>query len=185
MQLGASSEARDALDDVRFARDALRALPLRAVPDGFFERVTAAVAASDDGTMITNGPEVARAAVSDLAARRGHRRWYGIAAAAAAAALVIAVAVAPRDSQVHPNVATLSGAHAVQASVGNELVSHLAPAGVPARFEHQRAPEVVGVRPHPLALVEHRLAARRGKSVDDQAQRLAGRVRVDCFHHDH
>ena len=97
--------------------------------------MTAAVAASDDGTMITNGPEVARAAVSDLAVRRGHRRWYGIAAAAAAAALVIAVAVAPRDSQVHPNVATLSGAHAVQASVGNELVSHLAPAGVPARFE--------------------------------------------------
>ncbi|TMK66776.1 MAG: hypothetical protein E6G60_02295 [Actinobacteria bacterium] len=135
VQLGASSEARDALDDVRFARDALRALPLRAVPDGFFERVTAAVAASDDGTMITNGPEVARAAVSDLAARRGHRRWYGIAAAAVAAALVIAVAVAPRDSQVHPNVATLSDAHAVQASVGNELVGHLAPAGVPARFE--------------------------------------------------
>src|SRR5439155_1451952 len=34
VQLGASSEARDALDDVRFARDALRALPLRAGPRG-------------------------------------------------------------------------------------------------------------------------------------------------------
>jgi hypothetical protein len=56
---------------------------------------------------------------------------------------------------------------------------------VPARLEHQRAAQVIGVRAHPLALVEHRRAARRGKAVDDQSQRLAGCVRVDCFHRHH
>jgi hypothetical protein len=56
---------------------------------------------------------------------------------------------------------------------------------VAARLEHQRAAQVIGVTPHPLAPVEHRLATWRRESVDDQAQRLTGGVRVDCFQPEH
>ena len=60
--------------------------------------------------------------------------------------------------------------------LGEHRAAHV---GVAARLEHQRAAEVIGVPRHPVALLEHRPAARRRKAVDDEAQRLARRVRVD------
>jgi hypothetical protein len=52
-------------------------------------------------------------------------------------------------------------------------------------LQHQRAPQVIRVTPHPFTLLEHRLAAWRREAVDDQPQRLSGRMRVDCFHSYH
>ena len=50
---------------------------------------------------------------------------------------------------------------------------------VAARLQHQRAPEVIEPLHRPRTLVEHRRAFGRWDAVDDQPQRLAGRVRVD------
>ena len=47
-----------------------------------------------------------------------------------------------------------------------------------ARLEHQRAPEMIGVAPHPLALRQHRPADRTREAVHDEAERLAGGMRV-------
>src|SRR4051794_12780974 len=54
--------------------------------------------------------------------------------------------------------------------------------GMPARFEHQRAAEMIRMPAHPLALLEHRRTARRRKALDDEPQRFAGGVRIDRFH---
>ena len=50
---------------------------------------------------------------------------------------------------------------------------------VAARFEHERAPEMVVVLPHVLALFEDRSSFDRRKAADDQPQRLARGVGVD------
>ena len=51
--------------------------------------------------------------------------------------------------------------------------------GVPARLEHERAPQMIDVLLRPRALVEHRVAFRAGQPFDDEPERLAGGVRVD------
>jgi hypothetical protein len=56
---------------------------------------------------------------------------------------------------------------------------------MPTRFEHQGTAQVVGIPADPLALLEHRLATRRRESVNDQAQRFAGRVRINGLHSNH
>jgi hypothetical protein len=51
--------------------------------------------------------------------------------------------------------------------------------GVATRLEHERPAKMIRVPARPLALGEHRAAAGSRKSVDHQAQRLAGHVGVD------
>ena len=60
--------------------------------------------------------------------------------------------------------------------LGQQRAIHV---GVAARLEHQRAAEMVEMLLRPGALVEHRLAFRAGQAFDDEAQRLAGGMRVD------
>lgn len=51
--------------------------------------------------------------------------------------------------------------------------------GMAPRLEHERPPEGIRMAPQPIALLEHRPARRAGNAVDDEAQRVAARVRVD------
>lgn len=107
--LAASAEWRAERDEIGYARDALRGLPTRAAPPGFWEGVLS--------------PELNRA----RAKRRS--RWPRIAAAAAGvavAAAVIASLVIPSPDRVTPRVPALTDSHAVRTSVSDEPVSHLA-----------------------------------------------------------
>ena len=107
--LAASAEWRAERDEVAYARDALRGLPTREAPTGFWEGVLS--------------PELTRA----RAKRRS--RWPRIAAAAsgvAVAAVVIASLVMPSPDRVTPRVPALTDSHAVRTSVSDEPVSHLA-----------------------------------------------------------
>ena len=107
--LAESAEWRVERDEIAYARDALRALPTREAPTGFWEGVLS--------------PELTRAR-----AKRS-KRWPRIAAAAsgvAVAAVVIASLVIPRPDRVTPRVPALTDSHAVRTSVSDEPVSHLA-----------------------------------------------------------
>lgn len=110
--LDASADARAVLDEVRQVRDAVRALPPRDAPAGFWSDVLG------DTTVV------------DLASRRRQprvrpARWAALAAGAAAAAIV-GVTLVPSQDRVEPAVATFTDAHAVRSSVGNDAVSTLA-----------------------------------------------------------
>jgi anti-sigma factor RsiW len=107
--LAESGEWRAERDEIAYARDALRGLPTREAPTGFWEGVLS--------------PELTRA----RAKRRS--RWPRIAAAAsgvAVAAVVIASLVMPSPDRVTPRVPALTDSHAVRTSVSDEPVSHLA-----------------------------------------------------------
>ena len=107
--LADSAEWRAQRDEIAYARDALRGLPAREAPTGFWEGVLS--------------PELTRAR-----AKRG-KRWPRIAAAAsgiAVAAVVIASLVIPSPGRVTPRVPALTDSHAVRTSVSDEPVSHLA-----------------------------------------------------------
>ena len=107
--LAGSVEWRAERDEIAYARDALRGLPTREAPTGFWEGVLS--------------PELTRA----RAKRR--TRWPRIAAAAsgvAVAAVVIASLVIPSPDRVTPRVPALTDSHAVRTSVSDEPVSHLA-----------------------------------------------------------
>lgn len=107
--LAGSAEWRAERDEIAYARDALRGLPTREAPTGFWEGVLS--------------PELTRA----RAKRRS--RWPRIAAAAsgvAVAAVVIASLVIPSADRVTPRVPALTDSHAVRTSVSDEPVSHLA-----------------------------------------------------------
>ena len=123
-QLEASAEWRDELAEVRAARDALRGLPEREAPPGFWEAVHAHVAADDDDLV---DDEV----VVPITAAPSHprRRWAWIAASAAAVAAVVAVVVVPHRNEVSPNVATVVAQHGAQGSDNGDPVSMLAPVG--------------------------------------------------------
>jgi anti-sigma factor RsiW len=107
--LADSPEWRTERDEIAFARDAVRSLPLHEAPPGFWEAVLS--------------PELTRA-------RAGRRsRWPRVAAAAtgvAVAAVVVASLVIPRPDRVTPRVPALTDSHAVRTSVTDEPVSHLA-----------------------------------------------------------
>lgn len=95
---------------VRDARSWLRALPPVDPPFGFYER------------MLRDGVD----------ARPGLRRRAGLAALGAAAAAVTVLGVgSPSPRPVNPGVTQLVEAHATGASVGADLLSKLAPLGVP------------------------------------------------------
>ena len=105
---------------VRQARNWVRALPPVDPPFGFYERMLL-------------GP--ASPLGAPVAAPAGLRRRAALAAvgAAAAAAAVLGVA-SPSPTPVSPAVPRMVEAHATGASVGADLLSKLAPVGVPVSF---------------------------------------------------
>jgi anti-sigma factor RsiW len=121
-QLEVSAGWRAELAEVRAAREALRALPERDAPAGFWDAVHAAVV-DDDPVVVPIG-----------AARSARRRWGRVAASAAAVAAVLAVVVIPGRSEVSPNVAAVVAQHGAQGSETADPISRLAPVGPLAGF---------------------------------------------------
>ncbi len=104
---------------VRQARTWVRAVPPVEPPFGFYER------------MLRGAPP----AVPAFAAQPGLRRRAGMAALGAAAAAVTVLGIgSPSPRPVSPPVPRLVEAHATSASVGADLLSKLAPVGVPVSF---------------------------------------------------
>ena len=105
-------EWRAELDEVAWARDALRSLPVHEAPPGFWEAALA--------------PELTEA----RARRRRRGRRLGVAglgaAAAAVAAVITAALVVPSPDRVTPKVATVADSHAVQASTTGDPTTQLA-----------------------------------------------------------
>ena len=102
------------------ARSWVRALPLVEPPFGLYERM-----------LLERPPRVG----VTFDARAALRRRAGIAAFGAAAAAVTVLGVAsPSQPPVSPAVPRLVEAHATSASVGADLLSKLAPVGVPVSF---------------------------------------------------
>jgi anti-sigma factor RsiW len=126
--------ARDAawqhiLADVVAAREAVRALPEREPPTGFWLRVltqVAEVAEQDRATI------AAAAAVVPIArpAPRRVPRWGAVGAAAVAVVAGVAIAMPQRNHAVSPKIATLTNQHAVASSSGSDPITNLAPAAV-------------------------------------------------------
>jgi anti-sigma factor RsiW len=139
-RLQESVEWRNELEEVREARDAVRGLPARQAPDGFWVRVTAAVDAVDDATdVLVDSSEPLAPPVPITAAtgtRRPHRRVARFVAAAgvAAAAVIVAVAVLPGRSTVKPNVTAVATQHGAAAVGASEPISALTPVGPLAGF---------------------------------------------------
>ena len=108
--LAESSEWRAERDEVAFARDALRGLPVHEARAGFWEEVLS--------------PDMAKA----RARRRSRlpRLTAAATAAVAVAAVVVASLVIPSSNRVTPRVPALSDSHAVRTSVSDEPVSQLA-----------------------------------------------------------
>jgi anti-sigma factor RsiW len=129
-QLEASAAWRDELAEVSAARDALRGLPQRDAPGGFWDAVHAAVTAADDEHDLADHEVV----VPITTARSTRRRWAWLAASAAAVAAVVAIIVVPHRSQVSPNVAAVVAQHGAQGSDNGDPVSLLAPVGPLAGF---------------------------------------------------
>ena len=105
-----SSEWRAERDEIEFARDALRGLPVHEARPGFWEDVLS--------------PDMAKAR-----AKRRSRLPRVVAAGTAAvavAAVVVASLVIPSPNRVTPGVPALSDSHAVRTSVSDEPVSQLA-----------------------------------------------------------
>ena len=101
------------------ARTWTRALPPVDAPFGFYERILLAPS-SPAGV---------------FGSRAGIRRRAGLAALGAAAAAVTVLGVgSPSVRPVNPAVPRLVEAHATGASVGADLLSKLAPLGVPVSF---------------------------------------------------
>jgi anti-sigma factor RsiW len=131
-QLAESPEWRAELEDVRVARAAVRGLPRREAPEGFWEAVRAGVEASGNDV---DGLEPPATAPIDLDARRARRRrtWL-MGAAAAIVALVAAVVIVPGRNQVTPNVTAVIAQHGAQSSDSGDPISTLAPVGPFAGF---------------------------------------------------
>jgi anti-sigma factor RsiW len=106
--LAACTECTAELEQVRVAREWVRALPMVDPPFGFYER---------------------------LLGTRRRRRWAAASVVAAAAASVAFVGMIPaREDPVNPAVASLVRTHAITASVDGDPLSQLATAGVPVSF---------------------------------------------------
>ncbi len=126
-RLAESAEWRTELDDVRAARDAVRALPAREAPEGFWDSLLANVEADDDAA---EEP----APVMSIESRRPRRRVAWIAAAAAIVVGLVAVIAVPRRNEVTPNVTAVVASHGAQGSDAGDPVSMLAPVGPLAGF---------------------------------------------------
>jgi anti-sigma factor RsiW len=119
-QLRESDALRAELADVRSAREAVRGLPERAAPDGFWDAVIANVGDDVDEHTTVVPIHAARS-------RRARVAWG--AGAAAAAAVVIAVIVVPGRSRVRPNITAVATQHAAVNSDVGDSISSLAPVG--------------------------------------------------------
>lgn len=118
--LAACPECTEELAAVGQARSWVRALPQVDPPFGFYERIL----------LDRPVPRPAPFAVSP-----GLRRRAGLAALGAAAAAVTVLGVgSPAVRPVNPAMPQLVEAHATSASVGADLLSKLAPVGVPVTF---------------------------------------------------
>jgi anti-sigma factor RsiW len=134
-RLVASAEWRAELAEVRTARDALRGLPAREAPAGFWDAVHARVVADDDDRAAAGDVLVPITAAPTAAAKvHPRRRWAWVAASAAAVAAVVAIVVVPHRSEVAPNVAAVVAQHGAQGSDHGDPVSMLAPVGPLAGF---------------------------------------------------
>jgi anti-sigma factor RsiW len=110
--LAASPEWRAALEEVAWARDALRHLPVHEAPSGFWEAALA--------------PELADVRARRRRHGRGPRIAALSAAAAAVAAVVAAAVVVPSPDRVRPEVPAVADAHTVRASVTGDPATQLA-----------------------------------------------------------
>ncbi len=118
--LAACPECAEELRAVRQARARVRGLPPVEPPFGFYER------------MLQGAPVWAPAVASQPS---GLRRRAGVAVLGAAAAAVTVLGIgSPSPRPVSPSVPRLVEAHATSASVGADLLSKLAPVGVPVSF---------------------------------------------------
>ena len=112
-------ECAEELVAVRDARTWVRSLPPVDPPFGFYERML----------------RHATGSFGEYQTRSGLRRRAGLAALGAAAAAVTVLGVgSPSPRPVNPAVPRLVEAHATSASVGADLLSKLAPVGVPVSF---------------------------------------------------
>ena len=136
-QLAISAEWRSELEAVSAARFAVRSLPVRDAPDGFWASVVAGVEAADVDAVPRAEPEADPAddtVVVPIESRRPHRRLVWVASAAAAVAMVAAVVIIPQRSQVTPNVTAVVAQHGAQSSESGDPISSLAPVGPLAGF---------------------------------------------------
>ncbi len=124
-RLARSVRWRVELEEIRAAREAVRALRALDAPAPAWARILDAVATADD--LAPHGPDLRR---GDAARPRSHTRWVGGAVAAAVAASLVFVAVLPSDDDVVPDVAAFVDAHSASASVADDPVSSLAGVGV-------------------------------------------------------
>jgi len=130
-RLAASVEWRAELDDVRVARDALRSLDARVEPEGFWERVDAAVAAAPDAAWPGDQPVIATGVTTldDHRDRhRSRRRLVAWASGGVAVALLFgAMFVIPGRRQVRPNVAAVVTHHGATSANQGDPISGLVP----------------------------------------------------------
>ena len=118
--LAACPECTAELAAVGQARSWVRGLPQVDPPFGFYERILL------DRPLPRTAP---------LGVRPSLRRRAGVAALGAAAAAVTVLGVgSPAARPVNPAMPQLVEAHATSASVGADLLSKLAPVGVPISF---------------------------------------------------
>ncbi|MGI8809900.1 MAG: anti-sigma factor family protein [Acidimicrobiales bacterium] len=118
--IAACPDCTEELLAVTQARTWLRALPPVDPPFGLYERL-----------LVDKAPPLA----GSFGARASIRRRAGLAAVGAAAAAVTVLGVgSPSPRPVRPAVPRLVEAHATSASVGADLLSKLAPVGVPVSF---------------------------------------------------
>jgi anti-sigma factor RsiW len=128
-RLSASPELRAELDDVRMARDAVRALPRRSAPAGFWDAVIAHVDAAPDDDAAAVAADGGHAPVHELDERRARTRnvpWRWIGGAVAAAVVAVAVFVVPGRTQVRPNVRAVATQHGAVSSDMGDSISPLA-----------------------------------------------------------
>lgn len=117
--LSSCAACTDELAAVGQARSWVRGLPQVDPPFGFYERI------------LLDRP-LSRPA---FGVSPGLRRRAGLAALSAAAAAVTVLGVgSPAARPVNPSMPQLVEAHAASASVGADLLSKLAPMGVPVSF---------------------------------------------------
>jgi anti-sigma factor RsiW len=123
---------RSIVAEVTVARDAVRALPEREPPAGFWMRVLTRVAETvDEDEALAVSTNVVPLAP---AAPRRVPRWGAIVAAAAALVAGVMIAAPQREREVAPSLAQVADQHAAATSTQSDPVSNLAPAAVPVDF---------------------------------------------------
>jgi anti-sigma factor RsiW len=121
-QLADSPELRAELEEVRMARDAVRALPHREAPAGFWDAVVSEVGSADIDID-------ADTVVVPIESRRRRVPVGWLAGAAAVAAAIIALVIVPGRTSVRPNVTAVATQHGASTAKLGDSISSLAPVG--------------------------------------------------------